>query len=418
VKNLFLISEEQLRGRPRQSAIALASVAVGAAMLIVTLSLTTGLSEDFLRKTTETSAHVEVLPRRPPAARAERMPAAGEQVFALERHALPDEKRAVRGVAGALAALRRIPGVRVATPAVEAQVVLLYGTVRRQAALQGAIPAEEARVTALDRKVVDGSWEALARTPDGVILGRALARSLGVETGAHLQAVGPAGGAIPLRVVGLVRSGLTRVDRTLALVNLPLAQALAGLSTDQATTLRIALDDPLAAPAVAHAAEDATGYVARSWQEKSAASVDAFDRQNKITLVLVLFTVLVAAFGVANVLVQLVADKRRDIAVLRAMGFSRFDVRAIYLMQGALLGLFGATIGWVVGAVLIRVIAALPIDFGEEAALQNQRLQMAEHPRFYAVALVLSVVVCMIAALGPANRAARLEPTAILRGER
>jgi ABC-type lipoprotein release transport system permease subunit len=87
-------------------------------------------------------------------------------------------------------------------------------------------------------------------------------------------------------------------------------------------------------------------------------------------------------------------------------------------MQGALLGLLGATIGWVAGAVLIRVIAALPIDFGEEAALQNQGLQMAEYPRFYAVALVLSVVVCMIAALGPANRAARLEPTAILRGER
>ncbi len=418
MKNLFLIAEEQLRGRPRQSSIALVSVAVGASMLIVTLSLTTGLSEDFLKKTTETSAHVEILSRRPPGARPERMPRPGEEVFAVERHAIPDEKRAVRGVAGVLAAVRELPGVVIATPAVDAQVVLLYGTVRRQALLSGIVPGEEARVTGLDEKLVAGSWAALARTQDGVILGRSLARSLGVEIGSHLQAVGPDGGAIPLRVVGIVQSGLTRIDRTLALVNLPLAQALVGFSSDQATTVRIALEDPLAAPAAAAAAQQATGYVARSWQEKSAASVDAFDRQNKITLVLVFFTVLVAAFGVANVLVQIVADKRRDIAILRAMGFSRFDVRSIYLMQGALLGLLGSAAGWVVGAILIRVIAALPIDFGEEAALRNQGLQMAEYPRFYLIALGLSVVVCMLAALGPAGRAARLEPTAILRGER
>ena len=78
--------------------------------------------------------------------------------------------------------------------------------------------------------------------------------------------------------------------------------------------------------------------------------MDAFDRQNQITLVLVFFTVLVAAFGVANVLVQLVADKRRDIAILRALGFSRYDVRSIFLTQGSLLGLLGGAIGWVVGA--------------------------------------------------------------------
>ena len=197
-----------------------------------------------------------------------------------------------------LAALRSLPSVRVATPAVEAQAVLVYGTVRRSAALAGVVPELERAVTSLDTKIVRGSWAALSRTPDGVILGSQVARALGVDVGSHLQAVGPDGGGLPLKVVGIVASGLSQVDKTLALVNLPLAQGLAGLSTDQATTVRLALTDPVEATRVAREAEQRTGYVCRSWQEKNAASVEAFKRQNMITLALVLFTTLVAAFGV------------------------------------------------------------------------------------------------------------------------
>lgn len=411
------IAEAQLRGRPRQSAIALVSVAVGSAMLIVTLSLTTGLSEDFIRKSTETSAHVEVLPRRSQGWKAEALAAPGEAVYALSRHHVPDEKRTVRPLGSVVSALQAMPGARVVTPAVEAQAVLLYGTVRRSVALSGVVASAEAAITVLDEKVVRGGWSDLEATPDGVILGAGLARALGVDVGAHLQAQGLRGGALPLRVVGVVESGLAAVDRRAAIVNLPLAQALAGLPTDQATSVRVGLNDPLRAEAFARAAETRVGYVCRSWQEQASSQVEAFERQNLITQVLVFFTVLVAAFGVANVLVQLVADKRRDIAILRAAGFSRHDIGVIFLHQGVLLGLLGGVAGWVGGAALIRIVAALPVDFGEAAALRNEHLQMAEYPWFYFLALGIALTVCALAAVQPARRAAALEPTAILRGE-
>jgi len=418
VINHLRIAEAQLRGRPRQALIALASVAVGSTMLIVTLSLTTGLSEDFVRKTTESSAHVEVLPRRPAGWRPEALRESGDAVLELSRHHIPDEKQAVRGVAGVLAALRSLDGVRVAAPAVDAQAVIVHGTVRRPAALSGVVPGLEAAVSLVDDRIVAGAWNDLDATPDGVILGRSLARTLGAGVGSHLQAQGPLGGARPLEVVGIVDTGLSRVDKALAMVNLPLAQALAGLGTDQATTVRVALVDPLAARAVAARAQARTEYVCRSWQERSAASVDAFERQNRITLVLVLFTTLVAAFGVANVLVQIVSDKRRDIAIMRAAGFSRHDIGVIFLHQGVLLGLLGGILGWVLGAVLIRVVAAIPVDFGESAAMRNEHLQMAERLSFYLVSLLVAIVICALAAVQPARRAAALEPTAILRGER
>lgn len=411
------IAEAQLRGRPRQAAIALVSVAVGSAMLIVTLSLTTGLSEDFVAKSVETSPHLEVLPRLPASARRDEL-RGGEAVYSVRRHHVPDEKRTVRPLAGVLAQARALPGVRLATPAVEAQAILSFGTVRRPVVLTGVIPEDEAALTVLDERVVHGSWEELVQTRDGVALGSQLARSLGVVIGAHLQAASPEGGLLPLRVVAVVESGLATVDRGLALVHLDRAQALAGLPSDQASTVRLRLADPRQAEKVARAAEARLGYVCRSWQQRAASQVEAFERQNLITQVLVLFTVLVAGFGVANVLVQLVADKRRDIAILRAAGFSRHDIGVIFLHQGVLLGLLGAALGWVGGALLIRAVARIPVDFGEAAVLRNEHLRMAEYPWFYFLALVISLLVCALAAVQPARRAAALAPTEILRGER
>ncbi|MCS7183042.1 MAG: ABC transporter permease [Thermoanaerobaculum sp.] len=410
------IAEAQLRGRPRQSLLALVSVTVGTAMLIVTLSLTGGLAEDFIAKSVETAAHVEVLPRRPAEGRREVLAKAGE-TLALSRHHVPDEKQTVRPLAQVLALARSLPGVVLATPAVEAQAVLSFGTVRRPVLITGVIPQDEALMTVLDERVVEGSFFALAAERDGVILGWQLARNLGVTLGAPLQAASPDGAVIPLRLVGVVRSGLASVDKVLALVNLDRAQALAGLPSDQATKVRIKLTDPLKAPETARVLQEQVGYVCLSWFDRSAAQIEAFDRQNLITRVLVFFTTLVAAFGVANVLVQLVAEKRRDIAILRACGFSRSGLALIFLFQGLLLGFLGATLGWALGAVLIRVVRRIPVDFGEAALLRNENLVMAEYPWYYLLALLLALVVCTVAAVQPARRAASLQPTEILRGE-
>ena len=286
------IAEAQLRGRPRQAAIALASVAVGSAMLIVTLSLTTGLSEDFVRKTTESAAHVEVLPRRPAglaprgAARARR---GGVRAVAPPRPGR--EAGGARAWPRVTSALAALPGVRVVTPAVDAQVVLLYGTVRRPAALAGVDP--ELRDRALDGAAEGGPRAPGATSRRPPTASSSAARSRARSASRSAPTCRPwAAPAAPCRCGSSAswRSGLSRVDKTLAMVNLPLAQALAGLPTDQATTVRLALDDPLRAPDVARRAEARTGYVCRSWQERSAASVDAFERQNRITLVLVFFT--------------------------------------------------------------------------------------------------------------------------------
>jgi len=416
VSRLLRIAEAQLRGRPRQTLVALVSVAVGSAMLIVTLSLTTGLSEDFVTKALETSAHVEVLGRRPERVGKEAL-RRGEPLYALARHHVPDEKRSVRPLTLVLTRARAFPGVRLASPSAEAQAVLAYGTVRRASLVVGVVPGDEAAITVLDERVVEGSWEAFARDKDAAVVGSGLARALGVPLGGQLQALGPGGQLLTFRVVALVQTGLSAVDKALMLTHLERAQILAGLASDQASKVRLLLESPWQAPAVAKALQEELGYVCLSWFDRSAAQIESFERQNLITRVLVFFTMLVAGFGVANVLVQLAAQKRRDIAILRACGFSRRDIGTIFLLQGLLLGVLGSALGWLGGAALISLVRRIPVDFGEQAVLRNEHLRMAEYPWFYLLALALALVVCALASLQPARRAASLIPTAILRGE-
>lgn len=417
IVTLFRIAEAQLRIRWRQTLIALTSIAIGVAMLVLTLSLTGGLSQDFIGKALETSPHVEVLPRRPASLRTEAIARPGELVQ-LDKHHVPDEKRTVRPLPAVLAQARAFPEVTLATPAVEAQAVLAYGTTRRPALVVGVVPREEALLTVLDERVVAGRWEDLETDRDGAVLGAQLARALGVTVGSPLQALGAEGAVVPLNVVAIVSTGLSSVDKSAVLVHLARAQTLAGLTADQATKVRLKLRDPWQAARVAEALEPRIGYVCLSWIQRSSAQVESFARQNLITRVLVFCTMLVAGFGVANVLVQMVAAKRRDIAILRAYGFSRQKIAGVFLLEGTLLALLGSALGCTLGAVLVRVVGSLPVDFGEAALLRNQTLPMAEKPVYYVVATILALVVCTIAATQPARRAAKLLPTAILRGER
>lgn len=416
MRALFRIAEGQLRGRPRQSLIALVSVAVGVAMLLVTLSLTGGLSEDFVAKAVETSAHVEILARRPAENQPSEIAVSGE-LLTLSRHHVPDQKQVVRPLPRVLLLARSIPGVVLATPTAEVQVVLAFGAIRRPALLSGVVPRDEATLTILDERVVAGSWEDFSQKPDGAVLGVQLAKSLSATVGAPLQALSPNGAVVPLQVTALVETGLASVDKVLVLVHLERAQTLLELSGDQATKVRLKLADPFRAQAVARQLQEQVGYVCLSWIDRSSAQIEAFDRQNLITRVLVFFTMLVSGFGVANVETQLVAQKRRDIAILRASGFSRAQILGIFLLQGTLLGVLGTAFGWLGGAALIRFVGSIPVDFGEAALLRNETLRMAEHPWYYLVAAALALVVCTLAALGPARRAARLLPTEILRGE-
>jgi lipoprotein-releasing system permease protein len=160
--------------------------------------------------------------------------------------------------------------------------------------------------------------------------------------------------------------------------------------------------------------EGICGYKTESWQEANANFLKIFRIQQIITYIITGALMVVAAFGVLNILIMAVMERVNDIAILKSFGLSRNDITRIYIVQGLVIGLIGSAIGLGAGKVLVEVLRRIPIQM--EGLVKAEGLLMSEHRSDYVLAFVASLCVVLIAAVYPARRAAKYDPVEVIRG--
>ena len=156
------------------------------------------------------------------------------------------------------------------------------------------------------------------------------------------------------------------------------------------------------------------GYRTEPWQEASANFLKIFRIQSIITYIITAALLVVAAFGVLNILIMAVLERVNDIAILKSFGLSRKDVSVIYLFQGLVIGLIGATSGVIFGKLAIEGLRRVPVPM--EGLVKTEGLLMTEHASQYYSAFVSAMVVVLLAAVYPARRAAKYDPVEVIRG--
>lgn len=174
------------------------------------------------------------------------------------------------------------------------------------------------------------------------------------------------------------------------------------------------LRDPDRAPALASHFETLFQHDTVSWQEREASTLRLFLMLTISGAITVSLVLLLAGFGIFNVLTMTVLSKLKEIAILQSMGYRRRDVRAIFLWQGALIGIVGSTIGCVVGALLTFGVSKIPIRL--RGLISTDYFVVSWDWRHYLQAIVLALISVFIASYVPARRAAELPPVATLRG--
>ncbi|MGV8039871.1 MAG: ABC transporter permease [Thermoanaerobaculaceae bacterium] len=409
-----------LAARPRQAVLTVAGVAVGVAVFIFTVAMMDGLVVFFTRRLIRVSPLVTVLPESLEVLAGRRLleRAAAGELLALSRPPVPDDRPTVRGAVAMAPRLRQLPGVEGVSVAASTSVVVSFGTVAEPAALLGLDPGDERTVTELWSAVMEGSWDALAARRDGVIPGVQLARRLGVGVGDRLIAVGETGAARELEVVGILGTGLGAYDDVTAVVNLPVAQGLAGWGSDEGSEIRLRTSSLTGLGEVRRQVEALTGHRAETWEEASRASLQLFRTIGTTTYLLTGFVLVVAGLGIGNKLTTIILDKERDIAILRACGFSRLALRSVFLLEGLLLGGAGALAGCLLAALGIAYFQAFPIRFAsrEGTVLAYTELFLANDPRYYALIAGVALGIAALAALVAVRKAVRVLPVEVLRG--
>jgi len=390
--------------------ISVAGVALGVMALIIVLAVMTGFEEDLKDKILGTNAHIVVLN------------GAG---------AMQDFREILKKVQG-------IDGVVAATPFIYNQVMLSSGRNVSGVVLRGIDVASDAKVTNLHKSIVEGSLQSLedasAQTP-GLVIGKELAKNLGLILGDSVDVISPMGNITPFgmmpklrhfRVDGIFNTGMFEYDSTLAYVSLSEAQKFLGLG-DSVTGIQLKVRDVYKTGELAKVINRELGppYHARDWMQMNKNILFALKTEKSVMFIILTLIVLVAAFGIASTLFMVVMEKTRDIAILKSMGATSRSIMRIFVFEGVLIGVFG-TIAGVLSGLLVALNLEPIVDLVKRVTgfeLFSKDIYYLDHfpslvvPSDVVLISITAVLISFAATLYPSWAASRLSPAEALRYE-
>lgn len=385
------------------SLFAVCGVAIGVGALIVVIGVMNGFSTDLRDKILGVNAHILVTSIR-----------GGIK----EYRELADETEKVKGVTGV-------------TPFVYSEVMLSTRNGVKGVVLRGIDPSTSDSVLSLSKDMVSGdvaNLEANGETP-GIIIGSELAKRLGLTQGSEVNLLSPSGrsgaaGFTPrvrrFIVAGVFRTGMYEYDSSLGYVTIPAARQLLGFKGDVVSGLEISVDDVYNVENISKDIRSRVGsftvYV-RHWQEMNANLFAALELEKSAMFIILAMIVLVGSFSIVTTLVMLVIQKTKDIAVLMSVGADTSSIRRIFMLQGTFIGLAGTVFGFLIGVPVSLLLKkyqfiklpsnVYPVDY---LPVRLEALDLA------AIGIA-AFLLCFIATIYPARRAAALSPSEALRYE-
>jgi lipoprotein-releasing system permease protein len=341
---------------------------------------------------------------------------------------------------GVTARIRRVPGVVAAAPFVYGQVMLSAQQNVTGAVVRGVGPASEG-VVELQRHLKQGNIRELGKLHEvpledgkqgtvelpGIIVGKDVARQLGVAIGDPVNVISPiatptAVGMVPrvkrFVVVGLFDSGMAEYDASLIYMDLASAQHFFDLG-DDVTGIEVRVTDLYRAKEVGERIAAALGfpYRVRDWMDVNHNLFSALKLEKTVYFIVLLLIVLVAAFNIVATLIMVVMEKRKDIAILKSMGATSVGVGRIFVFKGMVIGIVGTLIGNVGGYCACWLLKRYHfIELPKDVFYVNT-LPVKMYPEYFFAVTLASLLICLLATVYPARQAARLAPVDVIRYE-
>jgi lipoprotein-releasing system permease protein len=395
--------------RKRAFVLSLCGVVFGVAIFVCTQAQTQGFAKRFIDATLGSNGAIML--------RAQFSPRYGN-LFVAPKNASVEaaRRRYFEGITNAseiMSISRRFPNVVSCAP-------VLRGTLTARAEFEtatvdlfGIDPALHLRTTDIGQQIIAGKFEDFRNNPSSVIAGSRLAEALGITAGDLVQLLSPNGEYWRFTVAAVARSGVGAVDSTRIYCQAKIAQRLLR-KPYPATMILYKLRDPESAPELARHFEQLFQHEARSWQEREQSNLQLLLTLRLSTAITVSLIILLAGFGIFNVLTMTVLSKIKEIAILRSIGYSRRDISAIFLWQGALVAALGSFIGCVCGGIMVIGVSHIPLRV--RGLLYADYFPVASDWHHYLWATLLAIVAVAIASYVPAHRAGLLSPVSTLRG--
>lgn len=316
------------------------------------------------------------------------------------------------GIINALKADKRVVGV---APKVTTQVFYNIGALDINGVIDGIDAQEERRLFQFDDYIIEGNYLDLKNTPNSIILGKGIAQKMLVQLGDVIQVTTSKGEPASLKVVGVFQSGIRDIDNVQSYCSLATTQKLLGESPGYITDLQIKLRDIAAAPQLAKEYEQLFNVDAVDIQTANAQFETGSFIRTLISYSVGIVLLIVAGFGIYNILNMMIYEKMDSIAILKATGFSGTDVNAIFIMIASAIGIVGGIFGLAFGLGVSAIIDRIPFNTASLPAIKTYPINY--NPKIYLIGLSFSIITTYLAGYFPSRKASKIDPVIIIRGK-
>ena len=298
------------------------------------------------------------------------------------------------------------------SPQFVVQVIANRAKVSLAAHLIGSEPARQLRVTNIQDSMIRGNFSDIGTSGNRIILGEGLLKKMGAAMGETISLAPGSGKALPFKIIGVFRLGVKALDDTYIFGSLSDAQKLNG-TPSRISDIAVRLTDVSQAAPLATQWNSLSEEKVQSWDQSNEGIMSVFQTQDIVRNLMTISILIVAGFGIYNILSMAVTNKRRDIAILRSMGYLPHDVLMLFFIQGLILGSIGGLLGCFMGNLACRGIERIPVS--GERGLGGNHMFMVYFPFIYVRGYLLAFVSASFASFLPARAAGKLSPIDIIR---
>lgn len=416
-KLIVSVSKALMFARWKQTMIAAVGVTFGITMFIALLSFMAGLNELLdsliINRTPHIRLYNEVLPSE---TQPVDLSSAYSDHYNFVHSVRPKiERPEIKNSFAVINAIKQDKRVLGVAPKVTAQVFYNVGLVNLTGLINGIDIDAENRLFAFSEYVTSGNFTDLKNIPNSIILGKAGAEKMMVETGDVITVTNPRGDRVPLKVVGLFESGIQELDKVQSYASIKTCQKLLGESSGYITDLQIKLHDITLAPEMAEEYGELYNTEAIDIQAANAQFDTGSSIRTLISYAVGITLLIVAGFGIYNILNMMIYEKMDSIAILKATGFSGKDVNRVFIFIALTIGIFGGLLGLLFGFGVSALIDQIPFD---TAALPHiTTYPVSYNPKFYIIGGIFSLVTTYFAGYFPSQKASKIDPVIIIRGK-
>lgn len=415
---MIFIALRQLWARKRQTVLTLLGVMLGAAAYIIISGILLGFRDYLLDQMVNNDAHVRI------SAKARLIEATSfDHVFAGKKEALfwivpPSGRRdneRIDNVQEWLGRLREDKDVEAYAPQLNVTVIYRKGKVARNGRILGVVPELQARVALFEKYILHGTLRELAENGQKILMGEGLRENLGIRYGDSVTVVNSKGDQQQLKISGSFQTGNRAIDDNLAYVALTTAQNLSG-NPGQISDIAVRLRDVRQSLPKAQLWSNDDSAKVQSWEQINSSILDVFQVQDMTRYMLTAIILIVAGFGIYNILSIVINQKKREIAILRSVGYESRDVLIIFMTQGMLLGVAGGLLGVVAGYLISLQLSTITFSSPMIKA-KSTGMMISFTYIIYVFGFLMALISTTIASFLPAVKAGKLSPIDIIRGQ-